>query len=165
MHQPLDLGAHAARDELLSRLGFTTVQHSGEKVTASTPESVPGFILAGAIDVHSRCVALAGRGAPPAGTKSGDWITVDVPLLQTTANHHLLSFGLVFPTFYSDLFPDLRTELTTVAQQARAAGLGVWAKDRTTTRATITGLHHVIEVTGKTVRMTRPIEDLVFAEE
>lgn len=223
VHQPLDLGAHAARDELLSWLGFTTVQHAGEKVTASTPESVPGFILASAIDVHSRCVALAGRGAPPAGKKSGDWITVDVPLLRTTANHHLLALGLAFPTFYANLFPDLRTELTAVSQQARSAGLGVWAKDMTTTGAAITGLssltddlvllpklfrrladhlrfapdssldcfpsylfggadrfrvlsqgptaktlnglHHVVEVNGGTVRMTHPIEDLVFAEE
>jgi len=223
VHQPLTLGAHAARDELLSRLGFTSVQHSGEKVTTTTPESVPGFILASGIDVHSRCIALAGRGAPPAGKKSGDLINVDVPLLRTTANHHLLSLGLAFPTFYSNLFHDLRTELATVAQQARTAGLGVWGKDKTISGAeitglssitddlvilpklfrrladylrftggssldcfpsylfggadkfrilsqgptakTITGLNHVVDITDGTVRMTHPIEDLVFSEE
>ncbi|MFF4131179.1 hypothetical protein ACFY1B_06525 [Streptomyces mirabilis] len=110
-----------------------------------------------------------------------------------------------------------------VSLQARSAGLGVWAKDTTTTGAAITGpssltddlvllpkrfrrladhlrfapdtsldcfpshlfggadrfrilsqgstakaltgLHHVVEVNGGTVRMTHPIEDLVFAEE
>ncbi|MFF3149583.1 nuclease, partial [Streptomyces sp. NPDC057927] len=33
------------------------------------------------------------------------------------------------------------------------------------TAKTLTGLHHVVEVNGGTVRMTHPIEDLVFAEE
>lgn len=222
VHQPLDL-AHAARDELLSWLGFTAVQLSGEKVTGTTPASVPGFVLAGTVDVHSRCVALAAQRAAGFYTRSGDWVTVDVPLLRTTVNHHLLALGLVFPTFYSSLSPDLRTEMTAVAAQADAAGLGVWAGDRTTKGATITGLssitddlvilpklfrrladylrftggpslacfpaylfgggdrfrilsqgpaaktltglHHVIDVTDGTVRMTRPVTDLVFAEE
>ncbi|QFZ76609.1 nuclease [Streptomyces fagopyri] len=222
VHQPLDW-AHAARDELLAWLGFTAVQLSGEKVTGTTPASVPGFVLASTIDVHSRCVALAGRGAPPAGTRSGDWVTVDAPLLRTTVNHHLLALGLVFPTFYANLSSGLRAEMTAAAAQADAAGLGVWAADRTTEGAkitglssitddlvllpklfrrladylrfadgpsldgfraylfgggdrfrvlsqgpaakTLTGLHHVVDVTDGTVRMTHPVTDLVFAEE
>ncbi|MFE0648496.1 nuclease [Streptomyces sp. NPDC059534] len=137
-HQPL-MFAHAARDELLRFLGFTDVQRpTGETVTASTPDTVPGFVLTRGADVHGRCVALAGRGAPP-GT-SGLEIDVDVPLLQTTVNHHLIVKGLVYPTFYRSLFTTLRTELATATKTARDAGQGLWPSDVTTTGAKITGL-------------------------
>ncbi|PKW05020.1 hypothetical protein SAMN05428944_0085 [Streptomyces sp. 1222.5] len=138
VHQPLQF-AHAARDELLSRLGFTDVQRgSGETVTASTPETVPGFILTRGADVHGRCVALAGNGPAP-GT-SGLEIDVDVAVLRTTVNHHLLAEGLAYPTFYRSLFTSLRTEMAAAATQAREAGRGLWPSDVTTTGAKITGL-------------------------
>jgi endonuclease YncB( thermonuclease family) len=222
-HQPLPF-AHAARDELLRWLGFTAVEREpgDERVVAAVPESVPGWILTGGVDVHGRCVALAGRGPLPEGTKSGQEVTVGVPLLRATVNHHLVAEGLAYPTFYSNLYEDLRRELTDVARQARDAGRGLWPGDVSTTGAKITGLssltddvtlvpklfrrlfdylalgetslaafraylagaadtyrilssdtpraqvrglHHVVEVTGDhTVRMTRPIEDLVFTE-
>ncbi|WP_435271197.1 thermonuclease family protein [Streptomyces sp. 1222.5] len=138
VHQPLQF-AHAARDELLSRLGFTDVQRgSGETVTASTPETVPGFILTRGADVHGRCVALAGNGPAP-GT-SGLEIDVDVAVLRTTVNHHLLAEGLAYPTFYRSLFTSLRTEMAAAAAEARQAGRGLWPGDVTTTGAKITGL-------------------------
>ncbi|MFF8407556.1 thermonuclease family protein [Streptomyces sp. NPDC014846] len=138
VHQPLRF-AHAARDELLSRLGFTDVQHgSGETVTATTPETVPGFILTRGADVHGRCVALAGNGPAP-GT-SGLEIDVDAAVLRTTVNHHLLTEGLAYPTFYRSLFTSLRTEMAAAATQAREAGRGLWPSDVTTTGAKITGL-------------------------
>ncbi|NNN30178.1 nuclease [Streptomyces sp. S3(2020)] len=138
VHQPLPF-AHAARDELLSWLGFTDVQHRpDETVTATTPETVPGFVLTRGSDVHGRCIALAGRGTPP-GT-SGLEIDVDVTVLRTTVNHHLLTSGLVYPTFYRSLFTSLRVEMSTTATQAREAGRGLWPSDVTTTGAKITGL-------------------------
>ncbi|POX56307.1 nuclease [Streptomyces sp. Ru71] len=216
VHQPLEFG-HAAASELLSWLGFNSVERQrDEKVTASTPETVPGWILTGGGDVNNRAVALAGRGAPPAA--SGTAVVVDVPLLRQTANHHLASLGLVYPTFYAGLFPDLREELTDVARSARTAGQGLWSKDVTTSGfkvadlSTITdnavilpklfrrlvdyfqlgmpiscfpaflagkgdmltvmatgerlvGLHHVVTVSnGHTVRLTHPVEDLLFDE-
>ncbi|MFF4833970.1 nuclease [Streptomyces sp. NPDC001315] len=138
VHQPLQF-AHAARDELLNWLGFTEVQRgSDETVTATTPDTVPGFILTRGADVHGRCVALAGRGTPPA--TSGLEIDVDVPVLRTTVNHHLLTTGLVYPTFYRSLFTSLRTEMTAAAKEAREAGRGLWPSDVTTTGAKTTGL-------------------------
>ncbi|MER6346298.1 thermonuclease family protein [Streptomyces sp. NPDC001595] len=137
-HQPPQF-AHAARDELLTWLGFTDVQRlPNETVTATTPETVPGFVLTRGADVHGRCIALAGRGQPPGA--SGLEMDVDVPLLRTTVNHHLLATGLAYPTFYRSLFPGLRTELATVAKEARQAGRGLWPADTTTTGAKITGL-------------------------
>ncbi|MEU6985983.1 nuclease [Streptomyces sp. NPDC046324] len=137
-HQPLKF-AHAARDELLKWLGFTDVQRRpDETVTATTPETVAGFVLTRGADVHGRCVALAGRGTPP-GT-SGLEIDVDVAVLRTTVNHHLLAEGLAYPTFYRSLFTSLRTEMAATAGAARAAGKGLWVSDVTTSGAKITGV-------------------------
>ncbi|MEV6975568.1 nuclease [Kitasatospora sp. NPDC093806] len=221
VHQPLDLGAHAARDELVSWLGFTgVVRNADEKVTAATPETVPGFVLSSGADAYGRCIGLVGRGDLPHGTHSGDRVTVTVDLLRQTANHHLLARGLVYPTFYSSLPEVLRVDLAAVARQARAAKApdSVWQHDLTTDGAkvddlasitdqlvllpklfrrladyirlfgpaldsfpaylagegeefhvpeqatAIRGLQHLIEITGNTVRMTRPIEEIVLVE-
>ena len=47
LHQPLTL-AHAARDELLSWLGFRDVVRTAEKITAVAQDGLPGFVLTGA---------------------------------------------------------------------------------------------------------------------
>ncbi|MFB6892449.1 nuclease [Kitasatospora sp. NPDC056327] len=221
VHQPLHLGAHAARDELVAWLGFTgVVRDADEKVTAATPETVPGYVLASGADTYGRAVCLTGRGKPPSGTRDGDRITVTVDLLRQTANHHLLARGLVHPTFYGNLPEVLRTDLAAVARRARTAKApgSVWEHDLTTdgvkvdSLASITeqqvllpklfrrladyirlfgpaldafpaylagegesfhvpeqeqavrGLQHLVEVTGDTVRMTRPIEEVVLVE-
>jgi endonuclease YncB( thermonuclease family) len=128
LHQPLDL-AHAAAAELLKWLGFRGVQRDGEKVIAVDQDDRPGFILTRGADVYGRCVALVGRGDPPA--TSGGMINVDVKLVRKTANHRLLSTGLAYPTFYSKLYVDLRRELAKQSGAARDAGKGVFARDRT----------------------------------
>ncbi|WP_405721831.1 nuclease [Streptomyces sp. NBC_01537] len=139
-HQPLPF-AHAAAEELLHWLGFSGIQRSSnETVTTSIPDTVPGFVLTRGADLHGRCVALAGRGSPPGAGGTG--IHVDVPLLETTANHHLLAAGLAYPTYYRNLFADLRTALTAAVHEARAAepAKGLWPSDVTTTGAKIFGL-------------------------
>ena len=128
LHQPLDL-AHAAAAELLKWIGFRGVQRDGEKVIAVDQDDLPGFILTRGADVYGRCVALVGRGDPPA--TSGHMINVDVRLVRKTANHRLLTTGLAYPTFYSKLYVDLRRELAKQAGAARDAGKGVFARDRT----------------------------------
>ncbi len=137
-HQPLDLG-HAAAAELLDWLGFSdVVRTQDETVTSSTPDVVPGYILTRSADLYGRCISFVGRGQPPKA--SGSSVFVDVPMLQTTANHHMISTGLAYPTYYRALFPDLRRALTAATQQARANSLGVWAEDLTTSGADVTGL-------------------------
>ena len=215
-HQPLEL-AHAAADELLDWLGFTNVaRDQNETVTSSTPDTVEGFVLTRSADLYGRCISFVGRGQAP--DASGTPVFVDVPILQATANHHMLSTGLAYPTYYRALFPDLRKEFTAAAEQARDSGLGVWASDQTTTGAEVTGINaleddivivpklfrrlvdylrlgddsmagfpafldqaadkffilstghsmtgldSIVEVNGNNVKMTRPIEDIVFDE-
>jgi hypothetical protein len=170
VHQPLDLGAHAARNELLNWLGFTdVVQDAEEKVTASTPETVPGYILASGADVYGRCVALIGRGDPPKvgnpakPAKSGNRIDVDVDMLHQTANHHLLSLGLVYPTFYSSLFKELRADMTATTQQARAAMApdSVWLHDVTTTGAKIESLASLTDEQVIVPKLFRRVADYI----
>jgi hypothetical protein len=127
LHQPLDF-AHKAADELLRWLGFRRVQRDGEEVTAATPEQLPGFLLTRGADLYGRCVALVGRGDPP-GT-SGTQVIVNVALLRRTANYRLIATGLAYPTYYLNLYPDLRRELSKQAQAARPK-TGLWALDRT----------------------------------
>ncbi|MBD2893044.1 hypothetical protein amrb99_19650 [Actinomadura sp. RB99] len=216
MHQPLEL-AHAAGARLLELIGFSGVVRDGEVVTGATPDATPGYILTRFGDKYGRPVAFAFAG----DTDRPDLepVFTDPALLKTSVNHRLLADGLVYPTFYSKLYPDLRATLTEAADAARAAKTGVWASDATTGGATLhaqddlserlvilpklfrrlaeyyaltpgdaslagfkaymatlndrlyvisdahaTGFDTVIEVTGDTVRLTKPITDLIFIE-
>lgn len=138
-HQPIDL-AHQAADELLKFLGFTDIVRKPDETVTLTPSSVPGFILTRGTDIYGRCVALVGKGVPPAYT--GYEIEVDDHLLKRTANYHLLKLGLAYPTFYTGFPISLRNVLAAAAKQARQATppLGVWAKDVTQSGAKITGM-------------------------
>ncbi|MFF5523061.1 nuclease [Streptomyces coeruleorubidus] len=151
VHQPLAHG-HAAQEELLRWLGFTSVQRDAkEKVTAATPATVPGWILTRGAAKDRRCIALAGRGTPPGA--SGTEVFVDAPMLKTTVNHHLLAAGLAYPTYYRSLYADLRTELTAAVHQAQAAtpAIGLWADDVTLSGATVTGMSSITKDNGAVI--------------
>jgi hypothetical protein len=111
-HQPLGL-AHAAAAELLRLLGFTDVQRDGERVTSSTPEQTEGYILTRFADKYGRAVSFAY--ASPSDHDDLDSVFVDAQLLQQSVNFQLVAAGLVYPTYYSKLFPDLRDALTGAA--------------------------------------------------
>jgi hypothetical protein len=133
-HQPLDL-AHAAGARLL---GFTGVVRDGETVTSASPGATPGYILTRFADKYGRPVALAFAG----DTDRPDLVPVftGTDLLRASVNYRPLAEGLVYPTFYSQLYPDLRADLTAAAGDAQAAKAGVWAADATTSGATVTTL-------------------------
>lgn len=133
--------ANAARDTLLTWVGFTSVtREPDETVTASTPASVPGYILTRGVDPGRRCIAFAGRGTPPAA--SGTQVFMDTGLLENTVNHHLIVEGLAYPLYYRTLFHDLRNTMTAAIRAARSATppKGLWTEDSTLTGATITGM-------------------------
>jgi hypothetical protein len=136
LHQPLEF-AHQARDELLRWLGFRDVQRDGEKVTSATPAALAGYLLTQGADLYGRCVALVGRGDPPAA--SGTDVRVNLAMLRRTANHRLITIGLAYPTFYLKLYPDLRAELAKQSRAARPA-TGLWARDRTQKGVNVAGL-------------------------
>ncbi|MEU9148303.1 thermonuclease family protein [Streptomyces sp. NPDC048349] len=149
-HQPLDF-AHRAANELLAWVGFASVDRHEDETVATIPESVPGFILTRGSDIYGRCVALVGRGAPPAC--SGYEVRVDEALLRKTANFHLISLGLAYPTFYAGFPRELREELTTASRAARAAKKGLWADevDVTMKGAKITGMSSITAANGAVI--------------
>jgi endonuclease YncB( thermonuclease family) len=136
-HQPLGL-AHAAAAQVLQLLGFTDVQRDGERVTSSVPEQTEGYILTRFADKYGRAVSFAYAGDSDHQDLSN--VFVDEELLGQSVNFQLVADGLVYPTYYSKLFPDLRNTLTTAATQARTGQKGVWEDDATTSGATITSL-------------------------
>lgn len=132
-HQPLQL-AEAARDRLLELAGIRNIVWGGRNVAASD-DGTRGYILTRATDVYRRAIAFVygGDTTEPDGAD----IYLDGPRLRDSFNWQLTHEGLVYPTFYTTLFHDLRAELATAVQAARGAGRGVWAHDRTTTGLTV----------------------------
>ncbi len=118
--QPLGV---PAREQLLAWCGFTDVHWAGDQVSASTPASVPAAIQTGLVDVNGRPVAFLLRDELP---PDGELAPVD---LDRTASADLLRTGAAYGTFYASTAPELRARMRTLAAEARAAGLGVWAVD------------------------------------
>lgn len=133
-HQPLDL-AHGARDQLLSLLDFTDVRLDGEMVRSSTPAQTEGYILTRFADTYGRPVSFAYAGRSEHEDLSA--VHVDEQLLAASVNYQLVARGLVYPTYYSKLYPELRRSLTEAVAQARKDKAGVWSADATTNGATI----------------------------
>lgn len=130
--QPAELGQAAAAG-LLSHLGFKKVTRDADgTVTAATPAQVPGHIMTRFADKYGRAVAIAFPGQRPGRTRDGADVHLDPKGLRASANYALLRDGLVYPTFYSKLYLDLRQAMSDAAVTARDAGKGVWADDVTT---------------------------------
>lgn len=130
-HQPLDLG-RASASALLAGLGFHAVRRDErETVTDATPVEVPGYVLTRGADVYGRCVALAGRGAPPTDKPSGERVHVTVSMLRRTVNYRQLARGHAYPTFYRKLYADLRQAMARAVVAARTAGGPLWRADQT----------------------------------
>ena len=69
-------------------------------------------------------------------------------MLAASANYHLLAQGLVYPSYFSKLYPELRAAMTVAVMQARAANKGLWPHDETITGFMLEDLrsltHHVV---------------------
>jgi endonuclease YncB( thermonuclease family) len=129
VHQPDQFGDEAS-ETALAWLGFTQITRAPSgTVTASTPVRKPGFILTRTADRNGRCVAFAFRGET--AHADGALVHFDIPLLHASLNYHLLTLGLVYPTYYTKLYYDIRGEMTKAAKQARASGAGLWPADLT----------------------------------
>jgi endonuclease YncB( thermonuclease family) len=130
-HQPTAL-AQAARDLLFASLGITNVKWgpTGSRVT-SADEGGKGYILTRSVDNNKfgRPVSFVFAGIP--AERDGSSITLDTNRVKQSINYKLLKSGLVYPTYYSTLFSDLRNEMTKACKKARSSGKGLWPKDKT----------------------------------
>jgi endonuclease YncB( thermonuclease family) len=118
-----------ARDQLLDWMGFTNIEFTGNKVTASDPEQIPGAILSVAAEANGRPVSYVLLDAKK--LDDGQWVKVDDALLKQTLNFRLLEAGLAYYTVYTSAPLSHREFLRQVASKARDKKLGVWGEDRT----------------------------------
>lgn len=133
-HQPAAL-AGAARDGLLSLLGFTGVTVDDTKVTGCAADNQPGYILTNKGDAHgTRPVSYAFAGAPD--LPDGSQVFLDVPRLLQSVNYQMVAAGLAYPMYYEGAFYDLRAAFDGAVASARANAAAtpgsVWATDVTT---------------------------------
>lgn len=126
--QPLGAEARAA---LLAILGFADVRYAGDgcKVLASDPEHRPATVLTRGADANGRVVAFLLPGTP--ALPDGEAVRVDDALLAATANHRMVATGMAYYLAYTSLAGPHQRALREAAREARAAGLGVHAHDRT----------------------------------
>jgi hypothetical protein len=130
-HQPRPL-ADESRDYLTGRYRLNPVPYVQPRGIRVDPplqrDAAPGYILSRALDAHGRPISFAFVGDPPA--TDGSEVRLEVPLLRRSLNYRSLSNGHAYPLFYDTLFADLRSALTTVADNARSDGKHLWARDR-----------------------------------
>ncbi len=131
-HQPFALAAES-RDFLTGRLGLNPVTYAPPNNTRVKPpvehDGTRGYILSRSLEIHGRPVAFVFAGNTP--TPDGSTVHLAVPLLKKSLNYQLVQKGEAYPLFYDTLFAELRNALTVAAKQARQAGHGLWAQDKT----------------------------------
>lgn len=93
---------------------------------------LPGYILSSHADGHGRPVCFVFTGAPPDWDNDERGGELQVDLLRQSVNYKLLQDGQVYPMFYETLYKELRDEMVTATEKARAAKRGIWASDRST---------------------------------
>jgi endonuclease YncB( thermonuclease family) len=93
---------------------------------------LPGYILSSHADGNGRPVCFVFTGKPPKWDNSGRGDELKADLLRESINYKLLQSGYVYPMFYETLYKELRDEMVTATQEARAKKVGIWSADRST---------------------------------
>jgi endonuclease YncB( thermonuclease family) len=120
-----------SRDKLLEWMGFRNVGYQNLTVNRSSPERVRGAILSTMIERNGRPVAYALGQAEATGLKDGSSIAVDDTRLRLTLNALSLEKGMSYFTVYNSMPEAQIKTFKTLAAKARAAKLGIWARDKT----------------------------------
>lgn len=145
-HQEL-VGANAARDELLRRLGFTNVTFFGDlpnKVESADQDSVRAHILSNGVDGNGRLIAFVYPGEHPG--PDGSTVFLDESLLDQSVNAALLGTGHAYPAYYATLPAALRRHLVETSRTARAAlsPAGLWPRSTADPK----GAAHIADLTA-----------------
>ena len=160
VHQPLGL-ADAARDRLLALLGITDVELAPDRShITDAQDGTEGYVLTRDNDAYGRPITFVFAGDPPLADPADFFLAPD--LLRESVNYKLAAEGLVYPTYYTGLFTDLRAEITTVVDAAREAGLGVWADDATR-GATINSLRDLTDRLSLLPKLFRRLTSYIAA--
>jgi len=128
--QPVELGDGAA-SALLELLGFRdVVRDDSGSVASASPEERPGYIMTRFADKYGRAVATAFAGGRRGRAADGSTVYLDVDEQRRSVNYLLLEAGWVYPTFYSQLYVDLREDLAAAAVAAPGRGGGGGGRGR-----------------------------------
>jgi hypothetical protein len=142
-HQPLAL-AIKALDFLLRELKITGAQFDPlMSNVVDAQDGTPGYIVSRQAEENGRPVAFAFSGTPP--ETDGASIFLTRKRLRDSLNYKSLLAGLAYPTYYSGLFPDLRTELTYAVAKARTAKRDIWSKDVTNAGFAVPNLQSITD--------------------
>lgn len=142
-HQPKEF-AQKARDTLLEKLKITNVEWNEKQTKViSANDGTKGYILARVVESHQRPVAFVFAGETD--KKDGGKVILTPEMLKKCINYQMAEEGLVFPTFYTGIFPDLRDEFTKAVQKARNDGKGLWTQDKTNTGVIVKDIKGVTE--------------------
>jgi hypothetical protein len=142
-HQPLDLAVKAL-DFLLHELKITGAQFDPLMLNVTNAnDGTPGYIISREAEHNGRPVAFAFSGDPPKPDGSSVFFTT--PWLRDSLNYQSVLEGLAYPTYYTGLFPDLRSELTNAATLARTANREIWSRDVTMSGFTVPNLQAITD--------------------
>ena len=125
--------ATASRLHLLNFLGFTGLQfgESETEVTGVNQDGLKGYILTKYVDNnrYGRPVSFVFSGST--NRTDGSDVFLNVSILKNSLNYEMLLSGFAYPTYYKNLYADLREEFTLAVKKARQARRGVYADDAT----------------------------------
>jgi endonuclease YncB( thermonuclease family) len=127
--QPL---GREARDFLLSQLGFSNyIYNDNDTITDAVPEEIRGGILSQAAETNGRPVSYVFLESDLATFQDGERVTIDDALLAKSMNVKVLQAGMAYYTVYSSQPTSHQIFMRSLAEQAKAANLGVWQVDKT----------------------------------
>jgi endonuclease YncB( thermonuclease family) len=129
------LGA-ASRNALLKHFGFDPERLglSDEDFTAGgSITKISGWLATHALDANDRPLGYFFRNNP--GFTHGKEVPAEeiLSVIESSANYTQVSEGWAFPAFYENTDESHAALFQKAAEEARAAGDGVWAVDKTTT--------------------------------
>ena len=127
--QPL---SREPRDFLLAQLGFSDyIYNHNDTITDSVPKEIRGGILSQAAETNGRPVSYVFLENDLSNFTDGERTSIDDTLLAKSINSKVLQAGMAYYTVYSSQPENHRVFMHALAQQAKAANLGIWALDRT----------------------------------
>lgn len=136
-------GSIQLRYEAIDTMESSALQPFSSDATTSNLELAAanggrGYICSNQLGPHGRPIAFVFSGNT-AINDGDDNVFLDTNDIMDSINVQQLARGHAYPLFYDTLFDDLRDRCAQVSNQAKSAGLGVWAADETNSGATWTG--------------------------
>ncbi len=137
--------ALAALERMLELIGITEVEYNLMVTTIiSAKDGAPGWIASSGVDMFDRPISVVfparPEGARPEGAHpigagiklvDGAELALKKIPLRESINYKLAEEGIVYPTFYSTMEPELIDMFRTVFVKTKKKRMGLWAIDRT----------------------------------